>query len=224
VTEPNPETLAAPEPPKPLWRGRLHQIAFFCSLPLGVALVALARGATAKVGALVYALTLAGMFGVSAAYHRRTWAPRALTRMKRLDHSMIYLLIAGTYTPLALLVLHGPWRFALLGAVWAGALFGIALKVIRIDRFQALGGTLYILLGWLAVVAAPQFVRRLPVSALTLILVGGVLYTVGALVLNRKRPNPNPRVFGYHEVWHSFMVSGSLCHYLAILLVLLTLR
>jgi hemolysin III len=224
VTEPTPETIAAGEPPKPLWRGRLHQVAFFCSLPLGVALVAVARGATAKVASLVYALTLAGMFGVSAAYHRRAWAPRALTRMKRLDHSMIYLLIAGTYTPLAVLVLHGAWRYALLGAVWAGALFGVALKVIRIDGFRVLGGTLYILLGWLAVVAAPQFVKRLPASALTLIIVGGVLYTVGALVLNRRRPNPNPRVFGYHEVWHSFMVSGSLCHYVAILLVLVTVR
>jgi hemolysin III len=224
VTDPSLETFEEALPPKPRWRGRIHQVAFFCSIPLGVALVVVARGATARLGAVVYALTLAGMFGVSAAYHRRTWGSKALLRMKRLDHSMIYLLIAGTYTPLALIVLHGPWRFFLLGGAWAGALFGVALKVIRIDRFQVLGGVLYILLGWVAVVAAPQFVRGMPVSALTLIVVGGVLYTVGALILNRKRPNPNPRVFGYHEVWHSFMVSGSLCHYVAILLVLLALR
>jgi hemolysin III len=209
------------EPPKPRWRGRLHQIAFFCSLPMAVALVAVARGATAHVAVVVYGLSLVGMFGVSAAYHRLHWSPRALVWIRALDHSMIYLLIAGTYTPLALLVLHGAWRFWLLGAVWAGAALGIGLKVFRFDRSHFLTGALYIVLGWLAVVAAPQFVRHLPWSAVVLVVVGGLLYTMGAWVLLRRRPNPRPLVFGYHEVWHSFMVSGSLCHYFAVLLVVL---
>ena len=216
----DPEAESA-DPPKPRWRGRLHQIAFFCSLPMATALVAVARGATARVAVIVYALTLVGMFGVSASYHRLHWSPRGLIRIRALDHSMIYLLIAGTYTPFALLGLGGAWRYWLLGAVWAGALAGIALKVFRFHRSHVLTGALYIVLGWLAVLAGPQFVRHLPGSAVTLVVAGGILYTAGAWVLLRHRPNPRPLVFGYHEVWHSFMVSASMCHYFAVLMVVL---
>ena len=224
MTETPPDAPAIEEPPKPRWRGRLHQIAFFCSVPMGVALVAVARGATAKAGTVVYAVSLVGMFGVSAAYHRLQWTPRALARMQRLDHSMIYLLIAGTYTPLSLLALHGAWRLWLLGAVWLGAGVGIALKLLTFDSGRILGGALYLVLGWAAVLAAPQFVRHLSPPTLTLVVAGGLLYTFGAWVLYRGRPNPRPLVFGYHEVWHSFMVSASMCHYVAILLMLLTLH
>jgi len=221
VTDSSSQPSFESDPPKPRWRGRLHQIAFFCSLPMAAALVAVARGATAHAAALVYALTLVGMFGVSASYHRLHWSPRALVRIRALDHSMIYLLIAGTYTPLSLLVLHGAWRFWLLGLVWTGAVTGIALKVLRFDRSQVLTSALYIVLGWLAVAAAPQFVRLLPGRAVALVVAGGILYTVGAWVLLRRRPNPRPLVFGYHEVWHSFMVSASMCHYFAVLIVVL---
>jgi hemolysin III len=189
---------------------------------MAATLVALARGATARAASVVYAMTLVGMFGVSAAYHRLKWSARALVRIRTLDHSMIYLLIAGTYTPFALLVLDGAWRFWLLGAVWGGAAFGIALKVLRFNRSQGLTGALYILLGWAAVIAGPQFVRHLSPWVIGLVVVGGVLYTLGALILNRRWPNPRPLVFGYHEVWHSFMVSGSMCHYIAVLLLIST--
>jgi len=119
-------------------------------------------------------------------------------------------------------VFSGAGRFWLLGAVWAGAAFGIALKVFRFDRSHLVTGALYIVLGWLAVVAAPQFLRHLAWSAVALVVVGGILYTVGAWVLFRRRPNPRPLVFGYHEVWHSFMVSASMCHYAAVMMVVLT--
>ncbi|MBI4261140.1 MAG: hemolysin III family protein [Actinobacteria bacterium] len=210
--------------PVPRWRGRLHQVAFFVALPAGVALVLAAPTTAARVGSATYALALAALFGTSALYHRFPWSPRGRRRMRRLDHSMIFVLIAGTYTPFSLLVLHGAWRSVLLALVWGGAALGITLKLVRVDGFRALGGTLYIVLGWLAIVSMPQFVRGLSPAALTLMFAGGVLYTVGAIVLALNRPNPSPRHFGYHEIWHSFTLGATVCHYLAILFVLLALR
>jgi len=172
---------ATSEQPKPRWRGRLHQIAFFCSLPMAAALVAAARGVTARAATVVYAATLVGMFGVSAAYHRLKWSARALVRIRKLDHSMIYLLIAGTYTPFALLVLHGTWRLWLLAAVWGGATAGVALKLLRFNRSHVASGVLYIALGWGAVFAAPLFVHHLSAPVLALVVTGGVLYTSGGL-------------------------------------------
>lgn len=204
---------------KPRFRGRLHQIAFFVSIPQGIALVVAAAGLLASITAGVYALSLAGLYGVSALYHRLRWSPRALMRMRRLDHSMIYVLIAGTYTPVSLLVLDRPWSIVLLSLVWAGALTGVAMKIIGMERTRKITGTLYIVLGWLAVLAAPVFVTRLSVAVLSLIAAGGVLYTLGAIVLLRQRPDPIPTVFGYHEVWHTAVVSAGLCHYAAILLL-----
>ena len=213
--------IASPEVLKPRLRGRLHQIAFFVAIPQGVALVATAAGWVARVTAVVYALSLAGLYGVSALYHRLSWTPRALTRMRRLDHSMIYLLIAGTYTPVSLLVLHRTWALVLLGVVWAGAITGVLLKMIGMERTRKITGALYIVLGWAAVLMAPQFVSRVSLPVIALIVAGGILYTLGAIVFFRKRPDPNPAVFGYHEVWHVAVVSASLCHYAAILLLVL---
>jgi hemolysin III len=139
--------------------------------------------------------------------------------MKRLDHSMIFVLIAGTYTPIALLVVEGGWSTALLAVVWGGAALGIALKLLRIDDLHAVGGTLYIVLGWLAIAAIPAMVRGLHPVALAFIVAGGLLYTTGAIVLARHRPDPNPRVFGYHEVWHAFTIAAGACHYVAMLLI-----
>jgi hemolysin III len=206
---------------KPRLRGRLHQVAFFASIPQGVAVVAAAASAISRIGAAVYAVSLSGMYGASALYHRLKWSPRALTRMKRLDHSMIFVLIAGSYTPFALLVLHGTWSQVILGLAWAGAVFGITIKLLSIDRLRVLGGAMYIVLGWLVIIAMPQIVHGLSPTALALLFAGGVLYTVGAAVLWRRWPDPNPRWFGYHEVWHSMVVGGSLCHYAAIMLLLL---
>lgn len=206
---------------KPRFRGRLHQVAFFLSIPQGVAVVVAAAGAVSRIGAAVYAVSLSGMYGASALYHRLRWSPRALMRMKRLDHSMIFVLIAGSYTPFALLVLHGTWSRAILGLVWAGAVFGITIKLLSIDRLRVVGGAMYIALGWLVIIALPQLVHGLSNTGLALLFAGGALYTIGSVVLWRRWPDPNPRWFGYHEVWHSMVVGGSLCHYAAIMLLLL---
>lgn len=207
--------------PKPRWRGRLHQFAFYFSIPQGIVLV-IAAGAdwVSRAGAGVYALSLAGLYGVSASYHRLKWTPPALSRMRRLDHSMIFVLIAGTYTAVSLLALEGWWSTALLIAIWFGAAVGIVLKIFGMERTRKITGGMYIGLGWVAVLAAPQFVQHVRPLVLGLIIAGGILYTGGAIVLALQRPNPNPYVFGYHEVWHVMVVAASLCHYAAIMLLL----
>ena len=212
-------TVDPSEPPSPQWRGRLHQAAFFVSIPAGLALVAAAGSVEARVASAVYALGLIGLFGTSAAYHRFPWSTRGKRIMKRLDHSMIFVLIAGTYTPIALLVVQGAWSIALLAVVWGGAALGIALKFLRIDGFHVVSGALYIVLGWLAIAAFPAMVRGLRPVALAFIVAGGLLYTTGAIVLALRRPDPNPQVFGYHEVWHTFTIAAGACHYVATLLV-----
>ncbi len=203
---------------KPRLRGRLHQVAFFASIPAGAALVLVARTAPARVAAAVYALSLAGLYGTSAAFHLGRWSAKAHRRMDQADHAMIYVLIAGSYTPFALLALDRAWGLPVLGIVWAVAFGGVAV-VILWHRIRFVGITLYLTLGWLAVVTLPSFAGRLGVAKLTLLVAGGVLYTVGAVVLGYQRPNPNPRVFGYHEVWHAFTVAAGLCHYVLILLL-----
>jgi hemolysin III len=215
---------AADEPAKPTWRGRVHQIAFFVAIPAGIVLVAVARTMSVRVAVAIYGLSLVGLYGTSAAYHRLAWSPASRRLLKRLDHSMIFVLIAGSVTPLALVVLHRPWSFVLLFIVWAGAAVGIALKMLRIDGFRVLTGALYICLGWTVVLMGPQFVRGLSAPSLALIVIGGLLYTSGAVVLMRNKPNPRPATFGYHEIWHSMVVAASACHYTAVLLVLLPLR
>lgn len=202
---------------RPLMRGRLHEWAFFMSLPMGVVLVATAAGAVSRVAAIVYALSLAALFGTSATYHRITWSPRARAVMRRLDHSMIFVLIAGTYTPFCLLVLHGAWSYAVLATVWAGAIAGILLKTLAWERTQKIGAALYIGLGWVVIVALPQILGGMSATGVTLLATGGVLYTVGAVVLFRRYPDPAPRIFGYHEIFHSMVLGAGLCHYVAVL-------
>ena len=210
------EIVAAVAEQKPKLRGRLHQIAFFLSIPQGVAAIATAAGAVSRVAASIYAVSLAGLFGGSALYHRLQWSPRALARMRRLDHSLIYVLIAGSYTPFALLVLHGAWSVAILALAWAGAVAGIAIKILSIDRLRVLGSAMYIVLGWLVIIALPQIVHGLSPTGIALLFAGGVLYTSGATVLWRRWPDPNPAWFGYHEVWHSMVVAASVLHYVLI--------
>jgi hemolysin III len=203
----------------PRWRGRLHAIMFFVTIPAGAVLLALAHGASEWIAAGIYVLSLVGLYGSSAAYHRIRWSEKARSRMRLLDHSMIYLLIAGTYTPFGVLALDGWWRIGMVSGVWAGALFGVAMKFVGIEKLRKLGGTLYIGLGWIVIVAFPKIVHGLTVPALVLLILGGILYTGGAVVLLRGRPDPNPLVFGYHEIWHSFVAAASACHYAAILLL-----
>jgi hemolysin III len=214
----------AEQPPKPRFRGWLHQIAFFVAVPAGVILVSVAHTTAARVTAAIYALSLAGLYGSSAAYHRLPWSRRALRRMKSLDHSMIFLLIAGTYTPLSVFVLRRPWSLVFLSAVWAGAAAGVVLKLVKIDGLGGVSGALYIVLGWLAILITPQIVRGLSPVAVGLLLAGGILYTTGAIVLRRRRPDPVPATFGYHEIWHSMVVGASACHYAGILLMVLAAR
>jgi hemolysin III len=214
------EPLNAPAVPvKPRLRGWLHEVAFFASIPAGVTLAVLAAGARARTAAIIYAVSLTALFGASAAYHRVNWSPEARRRMKRLDHSAIFLLIAGSYTPMCLLVLHGAWAVVMLSLVWTGAVVGIVVKNIRIDGFPVLSGFLYIALGWVALFALPRLVRELSPAAIVLLAAGGILYTVGAIVLARHRPDPAPATFGYHELWHALIVAAAACHYAMIMLV-----
>jgi hemolysin III len=206
--------------PKPRLRGRIHQVAFFVSIPAGVALVLLAEGLAATAVAAVYAVSLSAVLGASAAYPRGSWSERVLPWMKRLDHSLIFVLIAGSYTPVAVLVLSGPWEVVLLSTVWAGAAVGITLKMVKPHGLAVVTGILYMALGWLALVALPQLVSGMTVPELILMVAGGSLYTAGAIVFASRRPDPRPDVFGYHEIWHAFMVAAAACHYAMIALVL----
>ena len=204
---------------RPRHRGRLHQIVFFLSIPAGAALVAVASTASGRVGASVYALSLTGLFGTSAAYHRLARSVRARGLMRRLDHAMIFVLIAGSYTPLCLVALDGGWRVAALAVVWGGALTGVGLKLFRLQAMR-LGNALYIVLGWAVLALLPELAKRVGALTITLLAAGGLLYTVGAVVLTRRRPDPVPEVFGYHEVWHSLVVAAAACHYVMILRVI----
>lgn len=207
-------------PIKPRLRGWLHTIAFFVSVPAGISLVAFAGTSAAKVSASIYALSLSALYGVSAAFHRLPWAPTAWARMRRLDHSMIFVLIAGTYTPYALLVLPPPWSTTVLVVVWAGAFVGITLRLAA-GGLSALQQTLYLSLGWIAVFTLPLMLRELGWVEIALLFVGGIFYTAGAIMFALHKPDPNPAVFGYHEVWHSMVIGGSLCHYVLVLLLIL---
>lgn len=211
------------ERPKPRMRGRLHQGAFVASIPAGLLLVLLAPDARARVATLIYSLTLTGLFAASAAYHLGDWTEAAYARMRRLDHSMIFVLIAGTYTPYCLLVLEGTMATVVLIAVWVGAAIGVATKLYRVD-LHVLSGFMYIGLGWLVAVSLPALLRGLDTAETVLLVAGGLLYSFGALVLATNKPNPWPRTFGYHEVWHAATIAAAACQYLSILLVVLGLR
>ncbi len=207
--------IAHPRPHTPRLRGRLHQLAFLASIPAGIALLLAAGSARARLAVLVYVLSLAAMFGSSAALHRGQWSPSAWLRMDRLDRAMIYVLIAGSYTPVILLALRPGWRLAFLALVWTVAAAGIVLVLLRTAN-PVVGLTrmiLYLGLGWTSVVLLPQLVETLGLAKVSLAMAGGLLYTAGVVVLIRRRPDPNPLVFGYHEVWHAFTVAAGVCHF-----------
>jgi hemolysin III len=206
---------------KPRLRGRLHQVAFLASIPAGAALVAAAGSGRARLATGVYVVSLAAMFGTSATLHRRHWSPRAWLRMDRLDRAMIYVLIAGTWTPVILLALRPGWRVTLLLVVWGVAAAGIVLVLLRTTNpvVGLVRMVLYLGLGWTSLLLLPQLAGTLGPGKVALALVGGLFYTAGAVVLVRRRPDPNPRVFGYHEVWHAFTVAAGACHYAFIWLV-----
>jgi hemolysin III len=208
------EAVPSPQLMKPRLRGVSHQWAFFVSLITGVALVIAAPAGKATFAAGVYAVSVAALFGASALYHRISWASAAARRwMRRLDHSMIFLLIAGTYTPFALLALNGTIATVILVAVWTGAAAGVVLKLLWIDAPKWLVALTYVLLGWVAVAAFPQLFDRLGVGPTAMVAAGGVLYTLGAVVYAAKRPDPVPTVFGYHEVFHALVIAAAALQY-----------
>jgi hemolysin III len=206
---------------RPRLRGRLHQVAFAASIPAGAALLVAAGSGRARLASLVYVVSLAAMFGTSASLHRRHWSPRAWLRMDRLDRAMIYVLIAGSYTPVILLALRPGWRVTLLALVWSVAAAGIVLVLLGTASpvFGLVRMILYLGLGWTSVLLLPQLAGTLGLGKVALAVVGGLFYTAGVVVLVRRRPDPNPRVFGYHEVWHAFTVAAGACHFAFIWLV-----
>jgi hemolysin III len=201
---------------KPLLRGWMHLVCFFLAIPAGVLVVALADAAEARFGAVVYAVGLVDLFGVSGAYHRGRWSDTTRKRMQQLDHATIFVMIAGSYTPLCLVALQGWMAPVLLAVAWVGATVGIILAFRGGRGSRIAKGTLYIALGWVSVFATPQLVTHLSGAEIALIAIGGVLYTVGAVFLATKWPDPFPRVFGYHEVWHALVVAAVVCHFVAI--------
>jgi len=202
---------------KPKLRGVSHQWAFVASLFLGAALILAAKTPRATLAVAIYAVSLSALLGTSALYHRVDWKrPEVRRWMRRLDHSMIFFLIAGTYTPFALLVLHGPLADAILVVVWIGAIVGAVVEMVWIDHPKWVAALIYISLGWVAAVAFPELWGEMGVAGTLLIAAGGLLYTAGAVVYATQRPNPNPRVFGYHEIFHLFVILAAAAHFAAI--------
>jgi hemolysin III len=193
---------------KPRLRGVSHEIAFVVAVGVGVALVIETDGARHRVAAAVFASSVAAMFGASALYHRINWSPRWRLLMRRLDHAMIYGLIAGTYTPFGLLVLHGSWRIVVLAIVWSGAFAAVMLKLLWVDAPKWLAAVIGIALGWVGVIVTPQLVNAVGASGLTLLIAGGAAYTAGAIVYALRRTDPIPAVFGYHEIFHALVIAA----------------
>ena len=196
---------------KPVWRGVSHQIAFFVALVAGALLFSGAHGSSARLCAVIYGASLATQFGVSALYHRPHWEPRARAFLRRLDHSAIFVLIAGTFTPFC--VSLGADGTLGLQLVWGGAALGIAQSLFWVRAPKPLVAVLAIALSW---AMTPILWRAARGGAFALLMAGGVLYSAGGLIYSLKRPDPSPAVFGYHEVFHAFVIAASICHFAAV--------
>ncbi|MFI1196101.1 hemolysin III family protein [Micromonospora sp. NPDC020750] len=204
---------------KPRMRGWLHTYAFFIALVCGVVLCSVAAGRPGwapLVSCLIYSLTVCGLFGTSALYHRRVWSERGYQIMRRMDHSMIFVFIAGTYTPFCVLLLDARHATTMLALVWGGALGGVAVKLIWPHAPRWVSAPLYLALGWVAVAMLPQILHSGGVTALVLLAVGGAIYSVGAVFYALRRPNPWPTVFGHHEFFHACTLVAAVCHHIAI--------
>jgi hemolysin III len=206
-------------PPKPRLRGMLHLVAFPVSLVTGtVLLLAVADDAAERWACLVYTLATATLFGVSALYHRGHWTPSTRALLRRLDHSNIFLMIAGTYTPLCVALLDGTAGTVVLVVVWVGALAGIVFRVAWLSAPAWLYTPFYVALGWVAIAVLPALAREGGVAIVVLIAIGGVAYSVGGLVYALRRPDPAPATFGYHEIFHTATLVGFVAHYIAVVL------
>jgi len=204
---------------KPRLRGVFHEWAFFASLGAASVLFVLSRGAREAVASSIYVAALVVMFGASALYHRVTWSPPVRAWMRRLDHSTIFLFIAGTYTPFALLAVGGTLSWVMLSVAWAGAVIGVLLSLAWVGAPKWLAVIVYLALGWVGVVAAPRLISHAGIAATVLIAVGGILYTVGAIAYATKWPDRWPRTFGYHELFHVLVVAAAAVQFVAVVLV-----
>jgi hemolysin III len=224
VTTSTPARLRPVDIGKPRMRGWLHTYAFFAALACGVVLCAVAAtrpGWTGLASCALYSLTVCGLFGTSALYHRRVWSDRGYQVMRRLDHAMIFLFIAGTYTPFCLLLLPPPKATVLLAVVWGSALAGATQQLIWPHVPRWVSAPLYLVVGWVALVVLPDILRYGGASTLGLLIAGGAVYSAGAVCYAMRRPNRWPPVFGHHEVFHACTVVAALCHYIAIYIPLL---
>lgn len=201
---------------RPTWRGRMHSWAFAAAIPAGAVLISIADRTTARVAASIYVASLLLLFGTSASYHRLAKSERAREIMQRLDHSMIYVLIAGSYVPICLVVLPPAWGIPMLVIVCLCGAVGMVMKLTLFNHAQWLSYSLYPIMGWVAVIAAPALITHLSLLQFGLIAAGGVAYTVGLPVLLTRRPDPWPTVFGYHEVWHLLTVIAAVLHFAAV--------
>jgi hemolysin III len=204
------------EPVKPRLRGVFHEYAFFVSLACGFCLILFASDDRARLAAVIYAVAVSGLLGTSALYHRHTWRPAARRWMRRLDHSMIFVLIAGTYTPVALLALKGTLSSTILIVVWAGALGGVIFKLLWIDAPKWVFALVYVALGWVSAAILGELPAAIGWLGVAGLAAGGLLYTIGAVVYASQRPNPAPKVFGYHEVFHTLVIVAAALHYAVI--------
>jgi hemolysin III len=204
--------------PRPTWRGWLHAGMTPVALVLGIVLIAAAEGTAARIACAVFVASSLLLFGVSAVYHRFDWSPRTKVLLKRMDHANIFLLIAGSYTPITVLALPHGKSVLLLWLVWSGAALGVLFRVLWIGAPRWLYVLLYLVLGYASLVFIVDFFRA-DAAMMTLILAGGLAYTVGAVVYALKRPNPWPGCFGFHEIFHAFTLVAFLCHWTGILLV-----
>jgi hemolysin III len=209
---------------KPRLRGWLHAVTSPLTLAAGVVLVALSPTATARIGSIVFTATALLLFTVSAVYHRGSWSPPVRTFLRRFDHANIFLLIAGSYTPFTLLLLHGRSRIVLLGIVWGGAVLGMASRVLWVDSPRWLHVPIYVALGWAAVFYADEFAHGGGPLVLALVVTGGLLYTLGGVVYGLRRPDPFPSWFGFHEVFHSLTIAAFITHYVGVSVATYSLR
>jgi len=215
TTDPRELAAAAVAYAKPRLRGWLHLVTSPIALVSGLVLIILAPTGPATVAASAYAVTAVALFTTSAVYHRGHWSPPVERWLQRVDHANIFLLIAGTYTPFAVLALHGDTRVAVLAAVWSLAVAGVIFRVVWVSASRWLYVPLYIGLGWTAAFVVPQLLHGVGAAAFVLIAVGGFFYTAGAIVYALRRPDPSPRWFGFHEVFHAFTIVGFVCQYVA---------
>jgi hemolysin III len=207
------EVQEKPERPRPLLRGVSHEVFFFVSLVTGPLLGLRATTLAAQVCVSIYAMSTTAMLGTSALFHRHRWSPKARTRMRRADHSTIFLFIAGTYTAVAGLSLTAGWATLVLCLAWAGAVGGIALRWAWLNAPKWAVALPYLVVGWVVIVAMPELLHRLGGGGFALLVAGGLMYTLGAIAYARKRPDPWPTVFGYHEIFHALVIGALVLHY-----------